>query len=102
MSDTRFKWLVVAATVTIITVAGFIFLPHKSVGNKISYRNSDKVGEYVYVDIKNGTLHVNRKCSKLNYKDSKSIRINPSIIDIDDYTFCPSCVSDEQYEQLTR
>lgn len=56
--------------------------------------------EYVYVD-RNDIIHTDRKCSRLNYKGMRSTRHRISGFWISQYnSFCPKCVSDEEYERL--
>lgn len=103
MSDNRFKWLLVITSLTCIIVASIWKHPEVV---KANTTNDNKLGEYVYVDPRS-IIHVSRKCSKLNYKGWKSKRIKIDDIyyfykdtPIKDISFCPHCVSDEDYEKL--
>lgn len=103
MSDKRFKWLLVCGCLTVIATA-FIWKYPDAV--KANATKDAKLGEYVYVDPRS-IIHVNRKCSKLNYKGWKSKRF--TIDDMYRYfkdtpmskiSFCPHCVSDKDYESI--
>lgn len=84
-------------TVAIIAIAAMIiFSPDKS-GR--TTRSNKHVGEYVYVD-RYDILHVDRKCSRLNYKGMESGRIKTQKINLSNVTLCPKCVSDDNYEEL--
>lgn len=101
MSDTRFKWLVTAGSITLVAIAAMIiFRPRES--SRRDYDQS-RLGEYVYVD-RSKTVHADRKCRRLNYKYVHSERIpldsfrwQPSDMDV-----CPLCVSDADYLSITQ
>ena len=100
ISDTRFKWIDSATSIVIIAIAGMIiFRPATESRQK---QSGPKVGEYVYIDDR-GIVHVNRKCSRLNYKGMTSHRERTSefVADVDN-SLCPKCVSDEDFEMLTK
>lgn len=104
MSDKRFKWLLACGCLTCIIVS-FIWKFPEAV--KANTTKDVKLGEYVYVDPRS-TIHVNRKCTKLNYKGWKSIRIKVDDLyyyfqdtSIGDISFCPHCVNDQNYELLS-
>lgn len=97
MSDTRFKWIAGCVTVIIISVTGMFLLASKE---KQEQRVETEKSDYVYID-RFGILHVDRSCSRLNYKGMQSERyesylLKPWIFE----TYCPRCVSDEDYKQL--
>ena len=97
MSDSRFKFLVVAVWVSLISIVAIWRFSEPKLSTK-STRNDSKLGEYVYVD-RRELLHTDRKCSKLNYKGMTSERI--PLNQLGYYkNICPNCVSDKQYEQL--
>lgn len=96
ISDTKFKWLVSAASVTIIAVTAIVCLSPE----KRQSESRSKLGDYVYVD-RSRTLHIDRKCKRLNYKGMTSERIPVDRIDITDIEFCPNCVDDEAYTKLS-
>lgn len=100
MTDTRFKWLIIAGSVTIVLVTALICFPkiYRTV-HKSESRRAEK-SEYVFVD-GYGILHTNPKCTRLNYKGLPSGRIKKDALTQFDYdTFCPKCVSSEDYERL--
>lgn len=103
MSDYRYKWLLIVASLTCIIVA-FIWKYPDAV--KANATKDAKLGEYVYVDTRS-TIHVNRKCSKLNYKGWKSKRITIDDMylyfkdtPMNDISCCPHCVNDKDYEAI--
>lgn len=100
MNDTRFKWIVGCCTFAVVAIVGmFLFAPGKS-RNEI-YGHS-RLGEYVYLDLAH-IIHVNRKCPKLNYKRWRSERIKVNdLVTSEEMSFCPKCVSDEDYETLNQ
>lgn len=100
MTDSRYKWTVGVAAITIMVVAAMIvFAP-----GKYSDKNQSKqsaTGEYVYIDGFN-IVHADRKCSRLNYKGNKSERVHLHDFKADENrSFCPKCISDSEYENLT-
>lgn len=99
-NDTRFKWLCTCATIGIVVIVGlFLYRPAE---NDKREATDDKAPEhsYVYIDTR-GTVHVDRKCSRLNYKGMKSERISiEEFLIKDSYDFCPKCVNDYEYEGL--
>ena len=103
MSDKRYKWLLIFASITCVIVA-FIWKYPDAV--KANATKDTKLGEYVYVDPRS-IIHVNRKCSKLNYKGWKSKRITIDDMyhyfkdtPMSDISFCPHCVNDKDYESI--
>lgn len=95
MTDTRFKWTISAAAIVIIAVTAIIcFAPKKQTAER-----KVKLGGYVYVDY-TGTLHIDRKCKRLNYKDMESVRLTLDNVNAGDVTFCPNCVDDESYDAI--
>lgn len=69
--------------------------------------SENHLGEYVYYEPKRGTIHVDRKCKKLNFKGVRCERVKLSEFvtwrekDLSNTTindFCPLCVSDADYE----
>lgn len=103
MSDKRFKWLLIAASLTCVIVAFICKYPEAV---KANATKDTTLGKYLYIDPRSN-IHVSRKCPKLNYKGWKSIRIKTDEIGIfiqnsDDRnpSFCPHCVSDKDYEIL--
>ena len=104
MTDKRFKWLLIGSCLTAIIIAFIWRYPDIS---KATATRDKKLGEFVYID-HGGKIHASRKCSKLNFKGLKSDRIPikdfGGIFKEDqegDLTFCPYCVSDEDYKKLT-
>lgn len=103
MTDKRFRWLLIATSLTIIAVS-FIWNYPQAV--KANSTKDSKLGEYIYFD-DYSIIHVSRKCSRLNYKDMTSTRVK-----IDDMyfyfkdtpfgniSFCPKCVDDKDYEKI--
>ncbi|WP_289752337.1 hypothetical protein [uncultured Duncaniella sp.] len=105
MSDKRFKWLLIITSLTVIIVAAIWKYPETV---KAHENRQVKLGEYVYIDHRN-IIHVSRKCPKLNYKGFKSKRVKVEELRGamnhergKDFTFCPNCVSDRDYEELSR
>lgn len=99
MNDTRFKWLSGCVTIAVIAIAAMlIFAPDSE---KRSSRKDKSVGEYVYID-NFGIVHADRKCSRLNYKRMTSTRKPVSMLSVDEWEFCPKCVSDKAYEIITK
>lgn len=104
MSDNRFKLLLIVASLTTIIVAAIWKYPDAI---KAHENRQVKLGEYVYIDPRN-IIHVSRKCPKLNYKGFKSERVRTEDIKRsvlggnEDFSFCPHCVSDKDYEELSR
>ena len=105
MSDKRFKWLLIVSSLTIIIVAAIWKYPDIV---KVHQNRDMKLGKYVYVDPRS-IIHVSRKCPKLNYKGFKSKRVMTEDLRFtvvnsphEDFTFCPHCVSDKDYEELSR
>lgn len=65
-----------------------------------SCQRDTEVGKYVYVD-ETGLIHIDRKCSRLNYKELNSCRIESSQVDVGVASeFCPLCVSDGAFDQM--
>ena len=104
MTDKRFKWLLITASLTTIIVAAIWKYPDIV---KVHQNRQMQLGEYIYVDPRK-IIHVSRKCPKLNYKGFKSNRVRPEEISTsvlnspEDFTFCPYCVNDRDYETLSR
>lgn len=103
MSDKRFNWLLIVASLTCVIVA-FIWKYPEAV--KANATKDTKLGKYLYIDPRSN-IHVSRKCSKLNHKGWKSKRIMIDDIytyykdtPMSDISFCPYCVSDNDYESL--
>lgn len=103
MTDKRFRWLLVAASLTCIIVA-FIWKYPDAV--KANAEKDAKLGEYVYIDPRS-KVHASRKCPKLNYKGWKSKRIKIDDMfnffkstPLEEISFCPHCVSDKDYESI--
>ena len=98
MTDKRFKWLLIAASLTIFAVA-FIW-KYPEIAKAHASRDDARLGEYVYVDA-HDVVHIDRKCSRLNYKGMRSERVKrESLHRSYDTTFCSKCVSDKDYEEL--
>lgn len=98
MSDKKFKWLVCSIAVVIIAVTGMVLLVTKEEHKASPKGNSLK--EYVYID-EIGILHVDRKCSRLNYKGVQSERYKVNMLSKSVFnSYCPKCVSDEDYNKL--
>lgn len=98
MTDTRFKWIVVAASVVTIVIAAMVIFRPSIRKEKPREKKPTKL-EYVYLQTFPGVIHSDRKCKRLNYKNVASERMNPEEIH-GDYTFCPYCVDDETYKLL--
>lgn len=103
MSDKEFKKLLIVSSLTCIIVA-FIWKYPEAV--KVHATKDTKLGEYVYIDPRS-IIHVNRKCSKLNYKGWKSERVKRDSLkkifketSNSKITFCPQCVNDKNYELI--
>ena len=65
----------------------------------VKYDSKTSLGEYIYIDTRN-IIHVSRRCPKLNYKMLKSERVKVSDFYNDGYSYCPYCVSDDDYEAI--
>lgn len=101
MTDKRFNRLILAASVTVIAVAFIWKYPDIA---KANVSRDAKLSEYVYVDDVD-IIHIDRKCSRLNYKGLQSERIKREKLStyefkLSSYSFCPKCVSDKDYEVL--
>lgn len=95
MTDTRFKWTISTTAIVIIAVTAIIcFAPKRQ-----TIERNAKLGEYVYVDY-TGTLHIDRKCKRLNYKGMESVRLTLDKVNVGDVIFCPNCVDDKSYNQI--
>lgn len=92
MSDTKFKWIVSAIVIVVISVTLIVRLTPTEKARK----SSPVVGEYVYID-NIDFVHVDRKCKKLNYKGLRSKRVPVDEADLRGLNYCPYCVSDEDY-----
>ena len=101
MTDTRFKWLAGCASVCVMAIAAMIiFKPTADTGKQKSEPKKGG-GEYVYVDRSN-ILHIDRKCSRLNYKGMTSRRVKVSEISTLDFdSYCPKCVDDQLYQSIS-
>ncbi|WP_290143698.1 hypothetical protein [Paramuribaculum intestinale] len=95
ISDTRYKWTLIASSMTIIAVVAIWRYTDKHTDN----------GKYLYIDSRDN-IHTSRSCSRLNYKYLKSYRVE--IKEFDYYyrrmgaSICPKCVSDDEYDSLTQ
>ena len=103
MSDKKFKWLLIVSSLTCIIIA-FVWKYPEAV--KANSTKDIKFGEYLYINPRS-TIHVSRKCSKLNYKGWKSKRIKVADMyyyfkdtPMSDISFCPHCVNDKDYESI--
>lgn len=114
MSNKRYYILLLVCSLTAIIVAAIWKYPDIV---KAKSTRDDKLGEYVYLDRYN-VVHGSRKCSRLNYKANRSERIRiDDLSRLDGYKYdrsrldgverqsikiCPKCVSDKDYEFLTK
>lgn len=99
MNDTRFKFLVTVVAIVFTAIAAmYFFSPDKS--SRRTQRDKS-LGEYVYIDGMN-IVHIDRKCSRLNYKGMRSERVRVSDFAPSEYElYCPKCVDDQNFEKLT-
>ncbi|MDE6276860.1 MAG: hypothetical protein K2M06_02010 [Muribaculaceae bacterium] len=105
MTDKRFKWVLTAASLTVIAVAFIWKYPEAA---KAHASRDARLGEYVYYDPIRQTIHIDRKCKILNRRGSKCERIEISHIvdwrEESDNTIinniCPNCISDKDYELI--
>lgn len=105
MNDKRFKWLLLAASVTVVIVAAIWKYPEAA---KTNSKWDDKLGQYIYVD-NYSIIHASRKCSRLNHQGlpSKRIKLDDMYFyfqdtPMDEMTFCPKCVNDKDYENIVK
>lgn len=109
MTDKRYKWLILAVSLTVIAVA-FIYRYPDMV--KAQNTTSRKLGQYVYVDCFS-IIHTSRNCTRLNkFISYDMVHSNRVRIDelsaffgyklIGDDDFCPKCVTDNQFEKLIK
>lgn len=97
MSDTRFKWAISVAAITCVAITAIVCLLPRDVRRQ----PQSQPREYVYVDAFS-IVHADRKCSRLNYKGIHSERVPfKKIRSMDVASFCPKCVSDDDYKMLT-
>lgn len=100
MTDTRFKFLVISICITVLGIVGIWRFSNPNLYKSISLKQSDKLGEYVYLD-RYSQLHSDRKCSKLKFKGMTSERIPVNDLSKVSYkNICSNCVSDKQYESI--
>ena len=98
MNDVRFKWITGCTTIAVISIAAMILLPPKRSASRQARQK--EVGEYVYLEKYRNVIHVDRKCKRLNYKGVESTRIPKEEVR-EDASFCPNCVDDASYKELT-
>lgn len=103
MTDKRFKWLLLSASLTVILVAVIWKYPEAV---KATDGRDCSLGGYCYID-EYSIIHVSRKCSRLNYKDMTSRRFKVDDMyfyfkdtPVGSLSFCPKCVSDKDYEKI--
>ncbi len=103
MKANRLRRVIIGLLLVALGVGGALafqyYFDSSKVDGKGNRHENDK-SEYVYVD-RNDIIHADRKCSRLNYKGMRSTRHKISDFRISQYnSFCPKCVSDEEYERL--
>lgn len=117
MSNKCYYLLLLVCSLTAIIIAAIWKYPDAVKAHEA--RGDEKLGEYVYLDRFN-VIHASRKCSRLNYKANRSERIKLDYVsrlngfeyksdrsrldgtEHERITFCPKCVSDKDYELLTK
>ncbi len=99
-TDKRFIQLLTASCITTVLVAFIWKFPDAM---RESSQMPTKLGKYIYID-RLDKVHVSRRCPKLNYKGMKSERILvENFKRFNEHSnFCPYCVSDKDYEALTK
>ena len=99
MKESRFRWVTGLCAAVIVAIAGMYFFAEKSGGSHVTRLSDDMV----YIDYSD-QIHTNRKCKRLNYKNTRvRSRITLEELKKDYYkTICPNCVSDDEHDQIIK
>ena len=99
MKESRFRWVTGLCAAVIVAITGMYIFAEKS-GGDVSRLSDD---DMVYIDYSD-QIHTNRKCKRLNYKNTRvRSRITLEELKKDYYkTICPNCVSDDEHDQIIK